>query len=80
MTETRHPGPDDGPAASDGPDEEPRTDVVVVGGGAAGLSAALVLGRARRSVHLIDAGAPRNAVAAHMHGTLWPVTRIGTGS
>lgn len=45
-------------------------DVVVVGGGAAGLSAALVLGRARRSVHVVDAGAPRNGVAEHMHGTL----------
>src|SRR4051812_22172856 len=45
-------------------------DVVVVGGGAAGLSAALVLGRARRSVLLIDAGSPRNAPAAHMHGFL----------
>lgn len=45
-------------------------DVVVVGGGAAGLSAALVLGRARRSVAVIDAGAPRNAPAAHMHGFL----------
>jgi thioredoxin reductase len=45
-------------------------DVVVVGGGAAGLSAALVLGRARRRVALIDGGAPRNAPAAHMHGFL----------
>jgi thioredoxin reductase len=45
-------------------------DVVVVGGGAAGLSAALVLGRARRRVALVDAGAPRNAPAAHMHGYL----------
>lgn len=43
-------------------------DVMVVGGGAAGLSAALVLGRARRSVAVVDAGAPRNAPAAHMHG------------
>ena len=43
-------------------------DVVVVGGGAAGLSAALVLGRARRRVAVIDAGAPRNASAAHMQG------------
>jgi thioredoxin reductase len=42
-------------------------DVVVAGGGAAGLSAALVLGRARRRVAVIDAGAPRNAPAAHMH-------------
>jgi thioredoxin reductase len=45
-------------------------DVVVVGGGAAGLSAALVLGRARRSVAVVDAGTPRNAPAAHMHGFL----------
>lgn len=45
-------------------------DVVIVGGGAAGLSAALVLGRARRSVAVVDAGAPRNAPAAHMHGFL----------
>ena len=45
-------------------------DVVVVGGGAAGLSAALVLGRARRPVAVIDAGHPRNAPAAHMHGFL----------
>ncbi|MET9953996.1 NAD(P)/FAD-dependent oxidoreductase [Streptomyces sp. NPDC006339] len=45
-------------------------DVVVVGGGAAGLSAALVLGRARRSTLVIDAGEPRNAPAAHMQGYL----------
>ena len=45
-------------------------DVAVVGGGAAGLSAALVLGRARRRVVVIDAGAPRNAPAAHMQGFL----------
>jgi thioredoxin reductase len=47
-----------------------RYDVVVVGGGAAGLSAALVLGRARRRVAVVDGGAPRNAPAAHMHGFL----------
>ena len=45
-------------------------DVVVIGGGAAGLSAALVLSRARRRVLVVDGGAPRNAPAAHMHGYL----------
>ncbi|MEV6873264.1 NAD(P)/FAD-dependent oxidoreductase [Amycolatopsis sp. NPDC051128] len=45
-------------------------DVLVVGGGAAGLSAALMLGRARRRVAVVDGGAPRNAPAAHMHGFL----------
>jgi thioredoxin reductase len=45
-------------------------DVVVVGGGAAGLSAALVLARARRRVAVVDVGSPRNAPAAHMHGYL----------
>jgi thioredoxin reductase len=45
-------------------------DVVIVGGGAAGLSAALVLGRARRHVAVIDAGTPRNAPAEHTHGFL----------
>jgi thioredoxin reductase len=45
-------------------------DVVVIGGSAAGLSAALVLARARRTVLVVDAGAPRNAPATHMHGYL----------
>lgn len=45
-------------------------DVVVVGGAAAGLSAALVLGRARRRVAVVDAGSPRNAPAEHMQGFL----------
>jgi thioredoxin reductase (NADPH) len=45
-------------------------DVVVVGGGPAGLSAALTLGRARRTVLVIDAGAPRNAPAGHVHNYL----------
>jgi thioredoxin reductase len=44
--------------------------VVVTGGGAAGLSAALVLGRARHRTLVIDAGEPRNAPAAHMQGYL----------
>lgn len=45
-------------------------DVVVIGGGAAGLSAATVLARARRKVTMIDAGEPRNAPAQHVHGFL----------
>jgi thioredoxin reductase len=45
-------------------------DVVVVGGGAAGLNAALALARARRSVMVIDAGEPRNAPAQSVHGFL----------
>jgi thioredoxin reductase len=50
-------------------------EVAIVGGGAAGLSAALVLGRARRRVIVIDAGTPRNAPATHMRGFL---SRDGT--
>jgi thioredoxin reductase len=45
-------------------------DVAIIGGGAAGLSAALVLGRARRRVVVLDFGSPRNAPAAHMQGFL----------
>ncbi|MBT2439514.1 NAD(P)/FAD-dependent oxidoreductase [Streptomyces sp. ISL-36] len=50
--------------------EQQRYDVVVVGGGAAGLSAALILGRSRRRTLVVDAGEPRNAPAAHMQGFL----------
>jgi thioredoxin reductase len=50
-------------------------DVVVIGGGAAGLSEALVRSRARRTVLVVDAGNPRNAAAADLHGYL---SRDGT--
>jgi thioredoxin reductase len=45
-------------------------DVVVVGGGPAGLNGALMLARARRALLVIDAGSPRNAPAEGVHGLL----------
>ena len=45
-------------------------DVVVIGGGAAGLSGAVALARSRRSVLVLDAGEPRNALAGHVHNFL----------
>jgi thioredoxin reductase len=45
-------------------------DVLIIGGGPAGLNAALVLTRARRRVAVIDAGRPRNERAESMHGYL----------
>ena len=50
-------------------------DVAIVGGGPAGLAAALALGRARKRVLLCDAGPRRNAMAEHIHNF---VTRDGT--
>jgi thioredoxin reductase len=50
-------------------------DAVIVGGGPAGLSAALILGRCCRNVLIVDEGRQRNRFAAHMHGFL---TRDGT--
>jgi thioredoxin reductase len=52
------------------PAVERHCDVAVIGGSAAGLAAALQLGRQRRSVIVIDSGEPRNARAAHMHSYL----------
>ena len=57
---TRDAGADDG-----------RVDVVVVGGGPAGLSAAKMLARSRRSVLVVDAGQPRNAPAEGVHNYLY---------
>lgn len=59
-------------------------DVAVLGGGAAGLSAALTLARARRSVIVIDSGQPRNAPASAAHGLLGqegvnPLRLLATG-
>jgi thioredoxin reductase len=55
---------------TDSGDEYDEYDVVVVGGGAAGLSAGLTLARARRTVLVVDAGEPRNAPAEGVHGFL----------
>ncbi|MFJ3030104.1 NAD(P)/FAD-dependent oxidoreductase [Curtobacterium sp. NPDC087080] len=59
-------------------------DVIVIGGSAAGLSAALILGRSRRSVLVVDSGEPRNAPAEGAHNYLGregvapaELTRIG---
>ncbi|MBX0298490.1 NAD(P)/FAD-dependent oxidoreductase [Cryobacterium sp. 1639] len=63
--------PLDGPSsASPSPSIPAVYDVVIIGGGAAGLSAAVVLGRARRSVIVVDGGQPRNAPAAGVHSFL----------
>jgi thioredoxin reductase len=45
-------------------------EVIIVGGGIAGLSAALILGRCRRRVLVFDSGRPRNAVSRGIHGFL----------
>lgn len=45
-------------------------DAAIIGGGPAGLNAALVLGRARKNVVVIDEGRPRNAVTYKSHGFL----------
>jgi len=57
------------------PSSDNLIDAVVVGSGPAGLNAALVLGRARRSVLVIDDGVPRNEASHDMHGFL---SRDGT--
>ena len=49
---------------------EQLTDAIIIGGGPAGMNAALVLGRARKSVVVIDEGRPRNRVTRETHGFL----------
>lgn len=51
-------------------DSNQQYDVIVVGGGAAGLNGALMLARSRRTVLVVDAGEPRNARAGSVHGLL----------
>lgn len=73
---TTAPDPTTAPsAATDLPSGAATHDVVIVGGSMAGLTAALVLGRARRSVLVIDSGSPINAGVLHSQG--FP-TRDGT--
>ena len=50
--------------------EDTDWDAIILGGGAAGLATALMLGRALRRTLVIDVGSPRNRFASHMHGVL----------
>jgi thioredoxin reductase len=72
MNDLQHPSRPRGDASAP---EAPVRSVVVIGGGPAGLQAALTLGRVHRDVLLLDAGEGRNAPATHMHNLL---TRDGT--
>jgi thioredoxin reductase len=45
-------------------------DTIIIGGGAAGLPAGVVLARAQFATLVVDGGAPRNGPADHMHGCL----------
>lgn len=70
MTETKKRDTATDLHARAGADVDADVDVLVVGGGAAGLSAASTLSRARRSVLVVDSGEPRNAPAGGVHGFL----------
>src|ERR687886_1397052 len=68
MTDELHPPrerPPDADLAAGRPAEH--VDVAIIGGGVAGLSAALVLGRSRRRTVVVDAGEPRNAPSPGVH-------------
>src|SRR5687767_11151139 len=54
----------------EGNETEHMFDVIIVGAGPAGLSAALILGRCNRRVLLCDSGRPRNAASRALHGFL----------
>ncbi|MBL9148135.1 MAG: NAD(P)/FAD-dependent oxidoreductase [Phycisphaerae bacterium] len=54
----------------DSPSAADRFDVIILGGGPAGLSAAVVLARCRRQVLVLDAGKPRNHAARGIHNYL----------
>ena len=69
-TATRVPPPSARPAEAPSRQRVPVVDAVVVGGGPAGLSAALVLGRARKRVVVLDTGAPANARVESIGGLL----------
>jgi thioredoxin reductase/SAM-dependent methyltransferase len=90
---SEHPAPDHHSALPERPERdahvqyptmERHCDVAVIGGSAAGLTAALQLARQRRSVIVVDDDTPRNALAARMHGYLGregaaPAELIGIG-
>ncbi len=65
------PLPPEGGSHANQQETHPETrDVIIVGAGPAGLSAALILGRCRRSVLVVDSGRPRNGVSHALHGYL----------
>lgn len=68
MTTTHDSSTHDSPASDS--TAAPVLDVLVAGGGAAGLAAAVTLARSRRSVTVVDSGQPRNAPAEGIHALL----------